>query len=190
MKQRIDIYWGPKKPHWVYSVDPKTQRLSITFPDHSTFLHLLSSDIKTILGFTQETSLAHEGPHVSIFPVDVQRVHTMFVYTDIIQHQIVGDRKAPVLRNVPLFSLMRNDDGSDVNGVETEEQVKDVSSERLYCHQTQIVKTFDVLEYKPINVSTINTSLIELYNEDGRLMPFLDRGRTLLTLLFKQVSES
>lgn len=187
IKRQVDVHHrvGMK---WKFSVDPKTQLLSITLSEGSSYLDLVSTDLKTILGFTGEkVHLNGVGPHVGTFPVDIQRVHAMFVYTDIIQHQIVGDMKAPLLRNVPLFSRLQSVSSSDDNT--TEPEVENVISERLYCHQTQLVRAFDVMEYKPVNAGTINTILIELYNEDGHLMPFLDRGRTSLTLLFRQVAQ-
>ena len=50
-----------------------------------------------------------EGPHVSSFPVDILRVHSIMVYTDLIEYGIIGDTKAPILRCFPFISKIQND---------------------------------------------------------------------------------
>jgi hypothetical protein len=87
-------------PGWDVSINPQTRKLGIGLPNDSSYLLITSIDLKNVLGYSNSGWLSGKGPHVSFYPVDIQRVHTMFVYTNIIQHQIVGDTKAPLLRSV------------------------------------------------------------------------------------------
>lgn len=155
---------------WTYSVNPVTRILSIKLNNQTAYLEIISNDLSTMLGIPNNGQRLGVGPHKSAFPVDMQRAYTMFVYTDIIEPQIVGDTLAPLLRSVAMYSSVQATSNNDI----------------LYCRQTQIVKAFDHLEFKRVSGTTINTILIELHNETGQLMQFIDIGRVSLTLLFRR----
>ena len=173
-------YFAQQPFLWQYTIDPTNQKLSIELNSGTSFLHFISSDIANILGYVNHTKLEGMGPHVADYPVDLQRVHTMFVYTDIIEHQLLGDSMAPVLRAVPIYSALSSDTPSSSSSA--------VDSERMFCKQTQIVKSFDHLEFKRVLSSTINTISIELHNETGQYTQFFDIGRVALTLTFRKAA--
>ena len=108
------------------------------------------------------------GKDVATFPFDLSGgSNLMFVYTNIIEYQPVGDTRAPVLRLIPLqHSLVNN------------RMVEDES-----IHH----KSFTNMQFKKLLTNTVAAIQIELRNENGHLMPFLSRGRTAITLRFKKI---
>ena len=50
------------------------------------------------------------GPHFPKFPYDIVRKHTLMIYSDIVECNIVGDTKAAFLRCIPFTSKVKNGD--------------------------------------------------------------------------------
>ena len=48
------------------------------------------------------------GAHFLKFPYDIVRIHTLIVYSDIVDHKIVGDTKTVFLRCIPVLSKVKN----------------------------------------------------------------------------------
>ena len=46
----------------------------------------------------------------SEFAYDLVCVHFFMIYTDLIEYNIVGDKKAPLLRGFPFFSKLKAED--------------------------------------------------------------------------------
>ena len=122
-------------------------------------------ELAAVLGFKAGTFYLTD--QFAPFAVDLQRIHAMFIYTDIIEHQFVGDALAPVLRTVPFYATLAR----------TGEQT---------LKTTQVVKRFNNLEFKRVTQSTISTILLELRDESGALVSFCDVGRVCVTLLFRK----
>ena len=47
------------------------------------------------------------GPHFPKFPYDIVQIHTLMIYSDIVEYNIVSDTKAAILRCIPLFLKLR-----------------------------------------------------------------------------------
>ena len=45
--------------------------------------------------------LRGKGPHKPEFAYDIVHIHSLKIYTDLIEYNIVGDTKAPLLRCFP-----------------------------------------------------------------------------------------
>ena len=89
-------------------------------------------------------------------PVDLTAgCHTMFVYCDLVQNEILGDTQTALLRAVPLGDNKRQ-------------------------------RTFTRIQWRRVIKSSIHSLTIALRNEAGSLIPLLSRGRTNLTLQFRQ----
>lgn len=88
---------------------------------------------------------------------DLQPIRQLYVYTDIIDHQMVGDTTAPLLRNVPVEGKF----GSMVN------------------------IDFSKLEYKSVSTSLVNTINIDIRDDTGKRIPF-NNGRVIVKLHFRQ----
>ena len=50
------------------------------------------------------------GPHFPKFPDGIVRIHTLMIYSDIVEYNIVGDTKAALLRCIPFISKVKNGD--------------------------------------------------------------------------------
>ena len=147
-------------------VNPQTKILTITSvkPMRIQF----GPHIAPLLGFYSHTYYDLHGTLRADFPIDLQRIHVMYIYTDIIEHQIVGDVMAPSLRTVPLVSYISPKNGQHM------------------CKTTTTVKRFDHLEFKRVVQSTIGSILMELRDEYGYLIAFPDMGTVCATLIFRK----
>lgn len=151
---------------FVYTIDPFTKLMSMTLPNESSFLGIQGSELARVTGFKQGRSMYGQGPHIAAYPVNFQPVDTLLIYTDIIQHQIVGDIRAPLLRAVP-FTWSAN-----------------TSPSKTVAH------TFQHLEFKRLSQNVIHTILIDLRSERGNRVSFLDVGHVSLTLFFRPIGEA
>ena len=90
------------------------------------------------------------------YPFDLKAgCHTMILYCDLAQNEILGDTQTALLRAVPLGENKRQ-------------------------------RTFSRIQWRRVIKSSIHSLTIALRNEAGGLIPFLSRGRTNLTLQFRQ----
>ena len=102
--------------------------------------------------------------NVGKFPRDLSGgCNTIFLYCDLVQNEILGDSLTALLRAIPL--------------TERSTTAK---------HQQQNYRTFNNLQWRRIVKSSIESISVSLRNETGQLVPFLSRGRTNLTLHFRQ----
>ena len=100
------------------------------------------------------------------FPPDLcAGKHLIFIYTNLIGHQYVGDAKAPLIRVID--SKQRLNNGS-VCELEPTHRI-----------------VFSNLDYKKFLSNTIQSFSIELRTETGQLVPFSGTGKVILTLKFK-----
>ncbi|KAJ8032371.1 hypothetical protein HOLleu_25885 [Holothuria leucospilota] len=90
-------------------------------------------------------------------PFDRNPIHQLFVYTDIIENQLVGDSSAPLLRTIPVA-------GSFGTVVDIECQKR---------------------EYHPVVSNLIPTIEIDIRDETGNPIAF-NSGRVIVTLHFRQ----
>ena len=51
-----------------------------------------------------------KGPHEPTFAYDIVRIHSLMIYTEIVEYKIVGDTKAPLLRCFPFISKLKSGD--------------------------------------------------------------------------------
>ncbi len=115
-----------------YRHSATTGAVEIKMLEEGAQLRLKAADLRAVLGYDEAVGLdgiAHfedagageKGWVKSQYPADIQRLHTMMVYTDIIEHQIIGDTTAPLLRVIPLVSKMKH---FDMSGVENSQAIK------------------------------------------------------------------
>ena len=103
------------------------------------------------------------------FPVDLcSGKHLIFIYTNIIEYQYVGDTKAPLLRVIDSKQRLKN---GSVCELEPTHRI-----------------VFSNLDYKKLLSNTIQSISIELRTETGELVPFSGTGKVILTLQFKKFS--
>ena len=103
------------------------------------------------------------------FPADLfAGKHLIFIYTNIIEYQYVGDTKAPLLRVIDSKQRLKN---GSVCELEPTHRI-----------------VFTNLDYKKLLTNTIQSISIELRTEIGQLVPFSGTGKVFLTLQFKKFS--
>ena len=83
-------------------VSRKAQKVGIYLANEAAGLAFFSTDLGHIFGSNVDNELGvmlrRKGPHKPEFAYDIVRIHSLMLYTDLIEYNIVGDTKAPLLR--------------------------------------------------------------------------------------------
>lgn len=133
--------------------------------NQSEALSFHSKQIPSLLGFTSDKIVGH---CIADYPADIfAGCQMMFIYLDIIDYQLVGDSKSPLLRVINIENNLDNGRLSD--------QSTNLKS-----------REFDHFEYKKVIKASISSIKVELRTETGKLVPFYGTGKVLLTLHFKK----
>ena len=104
------------------------------------------------------------------FPADLcAGKHLIYIYTNIIEYQYVGDAKAPLVRVIDSKQRLKN---GSVCELEPKHRI-----------------VFSNLDYKKLLSNTIQSNSIELRTETGQLVPFSGTGKVILTLQVKKFGE-
>ena len=78
------------------------QKVEIYLANEGSSLAFFSTDLGHIFGSNVGNEfgvmLRKIGPHEPEFAYDIVRIHSLLIYTDMIEYNIVGDTKAPLLR--------------------------------------------------------------------------------------------
>ena len=152
-----------------WNVNNRTQMIEINLPNDSAGLNIISPDIAHILGFPMSVLLLGKGPHKSKFPIDILRFHSVMIYSDIIEHGIIGDTRVPLLRSFPFISKLKNFD--------------------IVAPQFMNYHTFVNPQYKKLMKHSFHSIKIEMRtNTTGELIPFVAIGYTRLTLMFRKIA--
>jgi len=118
-----------------------------------------SPDLARLLGYDQGMRYMSRHTKVSKFPPTLRgRIHSVYVYCDLLQHVPVGDTKAPLLR------IVDTDEKSIGN----------------------IHRVFNPLLYVPLQKKTFNTVDIDMRTDFGTIVPFLS-GKSFVVLEFRRV---
>lgn len=133
-----------------------------------------SYDLYSVLGDSQRIVMSNLYYNIDPLrdytlplPVDFQLVHSVMIYTDIVDHSIIGDTQAPILRTIPFVAYDKNDN-----------------------NQLLTTMTFTKpLQYRSLLKTSFHSIRIELRQPSGHFVPFTGVGVTRLTLLFRQKEE-
>ena len=94
--------------------DRRTQKNAFLFVSDESFLVISNIDLGHIFGGDVRNDrgllMLVKGPHKSLFAYDLVRIHSLMIYTDIVEYNIVGDTKAPLLRFFPFISKVKSGD--------------------------------------------------------------------------------
>ena len=92
----------------------RTQKVEIYLANETSGPAFFSTDLGHIFGSNVGNEfgvmLRRKGPHEPKFAYDIVRMHSLFIYTDLIQYNIVGDTKAPLLRCFLFISKLKSGD--------------------------------------------------------------------------------
>ena len=95
-------------------VSRRTQKVEIYLANEGSGLAFFSTDLGHFFGSNVGCEfgvmLRGKGPNKPEFAYDIVRIHTLMIYTDLIEYNIVGDTKAPLLRCFPFNSKLKAGD--------------------------------------------------------------------------------
>ena len=106
-----------------------------------------------------------KGPHEPEFAFDIVRIHSLMIYSDLVEYNIVGDTKAPLLRCFPFISKLK---GGDI----------------ITTGQYMNYQTFNNLQFRPLLKNYFHIIHIDLRDTSGEKIPFVSVGITRLVLMF------
>ena len=120
-------------------------------------IDFMDSDVGRYLGFDANTIITDKNMLSPYETSPFNGIHTLFVYSDIVGNQYVGDVKAPLLRSVP---IKRNKKG-------------------YHC------VVYDRPHFLSINRGLIQSIEIDIRDDTGEFMSFA-AGRVIVTLVFNR----
>ena len=92
----------------------RTQKVEIYLAIERSGLAFFSTDLGHIFGGNDSNKngvmLRGKGPHKPEFAYDIVRIHSLMIYTDLIEYNIVGNTMAPLLRCFPFISKVKAGD--------------------------------------------------------------------------------
>ena len=154
-------------------VSRRTQKVEINLAKEESGLAFFSTDMGHNLGsnVTDEfgVMLRGKGPHRREIAYDFVRIHSLMIYTDLIEYNIVGDSKVQLLRCFPFISKLK-------------------SGDIITTGQYMNYQTFSNLQFRPQLKNSFHSIHIDLRDTSGEKTPFVSVGINRLVLMFKKAS--
>ena len=154
-------------------VSRKTQKVVILLANDTSGLAFCSTDLGHIFGNNVGNEfgvlMIGKGPHKPEFAYDIVRIHSLIIYSDLVEYSIVGDTKAPLLRCFPFISKLK---GGDI----------------ITTGQYMNYQTFSNLQFRPLLKNSFHSIHIDLRDTSGEKIPFVSVGITHLVLMFRKAS--
>ena len=95
-------------------VSRRSQKVVIILANDTSGLAFCSTDLGHIFGNNVGNEfgvlMIGKGPHEPEFAYDIVRIHSLMTYSDLVEYNIVGDTKAPLLRCFPFISKLKGGD--------------------------------------------------------------------------------
>ena len=113
--------------------------------------------------------LRGKRPHKPEFAYDIVHIHSLLIYTDLIEYNIVADTKAPLLRCFPFISKLKPGD-------------------IITTGQYMNYQTFSNLQFRLLLKNSFQSIHIDLRDTNGEKIPFVSVGITRLVLMFRKTS--
>ena len=111
--------------------------------------------------------LRGKEPHRQESLYDIVRIHSLLIYTDLIEYNIVGDIKAPLARYFLFISKLK-------------------AGDIITTGQYMNYQTFDNLQFKPLLKKPFQSIHIDLRDTSAEKIPILSVGITRLALMFRK----
>ena len=154
-------------------VSRRTQKVEIYLANEGSGLAFSSTDLGHIFGSNVGNEFAvmlrgkgHQKPK---FAYDIVRIHSLMIYTDLIEYNIVGDTKAPLLRCFPFISKLK-------------------SGDLITTGQYMNYQTFSNLQFRPLLKNSFHSIHIDLRDTSDEKIPFVCVAITRLVLIFRKAS--
>ena len=154
-------------------VSRRTQNVLIMLANDSSDLVFCSTDLGHIYGNNVGNEfgvlMIGKGPHEPEFAYDIVRIHSLMIYSHIVEYNIVGDTKTPLLRCFPFTSKLKG-------------------GEIITTGQYMNYPTFSNLQFRPLLENSFHSIHIDLRDPSGEKIPFLSVGITRFVLMFRKAS--
>ena len=151
-----------------------TQKVKFYPENEESSLAVFSTDLGQIFGGVVRNDsgipMSGKGPHEPTFAHDIVRIHSLMIYTDIVEYIIVGDTKAHLLRCFPFISKLK-------------------SCDRITTGQYMNYQTFSNLQFRRLLKNSFHSIHIDLRDTSGEKITFVSVGITQLVLMFRKVSD-
>ena len=134
------------------NVSRRTQKVVIMLANDTSGLAFCSTDLVHIFGNNVGNEfgvlMLGKGPHEPQFAYDIGRVHSLMIYSDLVEYNIVGETKAPLLRCVPCFLKLK---GGDI----------------ITTGQYMNYQTFSNLQFRPLFKNSFHIIHFDLRDPSG-----------------------
>ena len=139
-------------------VSRRTQKVVIMLANDTSGLAFCSTDLGHIFGNNVGNEfgvlMTGKGPHEPEFAHDIVRIHSLMIYSDLVEYNIVGDTKSPLLRCFPFISKLK---GGDI----------------ITTGQYMNYQTFSNLQFRPLLKNSFHSIHIDLRDPSFEKVPFL-----------------
>ena len=128
-------------------VSRRTQKVVIMLANDTSGLAFCSTDLGHVYGNNVGNEfgvlMIGKGPHEPEFAYDIVRIHSLMIYSDLLEYSIVGDTKAPLLQCFPFISKLK---GGDI----------------ITVGQYMNYQTFSNLQFRPLLKNSFQSIHIDL----------------------------
>ena len=149
-------------------VSLRTQKVEIYLANERSGLAFFSTDLGHIFGSIvgNEFGVMLRGKrlHKLEFAYDIVSIHSLKIYTDLIEYNTVGDTKAPLLRCFLFISRLH-------------------SGDNITTGQYMNNQIFSNLQFIPLLKHSFHSIHFDLRDTSGEKIPFVSVGITLLVLI-------
>ena len=156
-----------------FKVSRRTQKVEIYLAMERSGLAFFSTDLGQTFGSNVGNEfgvmLRGKGNHKPEFAYDIVRIHSLMLYTDLIEYNTVDDTKAPLLRSFPFISKLKSGD---------------IITTGVYMNY----QTFSNLQFRPLLKNSFHSIHIDLRDTSGEKIPLVSTGVTRLVLMFQKIS--
>ena len=150
-----------------------TQKVVLMLANDTSGLAFCSTDLGHIFGNNVGNEfgvlMIGKGLHEPEFAYDIVRIHSLMIYSDLVEYNIVGDTTTPLLRCFPFISKIK---GGDI----------------ITTGQYMNYQTFSNLQFRPLLKNNFHSIHIDLRDTSGEKKLFVSVGITQLVLMFRKVS--
>ena len=160
------------------SVDKITQRVAVHLLENQSVFIIQSSGLSHTFGCDLEQNqtgviMKRKRPHYPQYSYDIIRIHSLMIYSDIIDYNIVGDTETPLLRCIPFISKVKS------GGIISTGQYMKFTGQ-----------SFINLKFEKLLKNSFHSIKIELKDTTSEKIPFVSVGITRVVLLFRKLSDN
>ena len=150
-------------------VSRRTRKVVVMLANDTSGIAFCSTDLGHIFGNNvgNEFGVLMIGkvPHEPEFAYDIVRIHSLMIYSNLVEYIIFRDTKAPLLRCFPFISKLK---GGDL----------------IITGQYMNYQTFSNLQFRPLFKTSFHSIHIHLRDTFEEKIPLVSVGITRLVLMF------